>query len=175
MTTVDVYIHRTGTRDYLSLRNGLFGPATTLFHSVLQACEDGTATGSWSGSHADIVLSGAALRPMLAGLDHLDQLWHGTTEAQVIAYRDALVDDAAYEINAIEFLSRRARDRPCPLKGLQVERKQAGALAAKQVQHGAQAFRNPPRALHNQQLVIREHHSRVRLARVQPDLQAVAG
>ncbi len=46
MTTVDVYINRTGTRDYLSLRNGLLGPATTLFHSVLQACQDGTASGS---------------------------------------------------------------------------------------------------------------------------------
>jgi len=56
MTTADVYIHRTGTRNYLSLRNGLFGPATTLFHSVLRACKDGTASGSWSGSHADVVL-----------------------------------------------------------------------------------------------------------------------
>ena len=112
---------------------------------------------------------------MLAGLDHRDELWHGTTEAQVIAYRDALVAGAAYEINAIEFLSRRARDLPCPLEGLQVERKQPRALAPMQVQHRAQAFRNPPGLLEHQQLVVREHHSRVRLAGVQPDLHAVAG
>jgi len=175
MTTVDVYIRRTGTRNSLSLRNGLFGPATTLFHSVLRACQDGTASGSWGGSHAGVVLSGAALRPMLAGLDHLGRLWHGTTEAQVTAYRDALADDAAYEINAIEVLSRRARDRPCPLKGLQVEREQPGTLAPPQMQHRAQLFRNPPGALEHQQLIIREHHSRVRLASMQPDLHAMAG
>ncbi len=175
MTTVDVCICRTGTRDYLSLRNGLFGPATTLFHSVLQACQDGTASGSWSGSHADATLSGTALRPMLAGLDHPGRLWHGTTGAQVTAYRDALADDAACEINAIEVLSRRARDRPCPLEGLQVEREQPGTLAPPQMQHRAQPFRNPPGALEHQQLVIGEHHSRVRLASMQPDLHAVAG
>jgi len=101
-----------------------------LFHLVLQACQDGTAIGSWSGSHADTVLSGAALRPTLADVDHLEWLWHGTTEAQVITYRDDLVDDAAYEINAIGVSSRRARDRPCPLEGLQVEREQTGTLAS---------------------------------------------
>jgi len=49
----------------------------------------------------DVTLTGATLRPMLATLDHLDELWQGSTEADVIAYRDAITDDAPYEINAI--------------------------------------------------------------------------
>jgi len=52
MTTVAVYIQRTGSRETLSQHNGLFGPSTTLFHSVLQACQDGTAHGSCNGIHA---------------------------------------------------------------------------------------------------------------------------
>ena len=102
MTTVDVSIRQRGTRDYLSLRNGLFGPATSLFHAILAACQDGTAEGTWSPSHADVQLPCAILRPMLTELDHLDQLWHGTTETDVIAYPDVITDDARYELHATE-------------------------------------------------------------------------
>lgn len=38
MTTVDVYMHRVGNKsESFSLHNGLFSPATTVFHSVLKA------------------------------------------------------------------------------------------------------------------------------------------
>ena len=102
MTTVDVSIRQRGTRDYLSLRNGLIGPATSLFHAVLAACQGGTAEGSGRPTHADVQLPGAILRPMLTELDHLDQLWHGTIDTDVIDYRDTITDDARYEFHAIE-------------------------------------------------------------------------
>lgn len=38
MTTVDVYIEKANGQELLVLRNGLFGPAATVFHAVLRAC-----------------------------------------------------------------------------------------------------------------------------------------
>jgi hypothetical protein len=103
MTTVDVYIEKSGTSDLLVLRNGLFGPATTVFHAVVQACQDGTATGQWGGSHAEVTLTGKVLRPMLDGLDPLESPWHQPADNDKLdAFRQAIIDDAEYDITAIE-------------------------------------------------------------------------
>jgi hypothetical protein len=103
MTTVDVYIEKTGTRDMLVLRNGLFGPATTVFHAVIRACQDGTATGQWGGSHAEVMLTGKALRPMLDGLPPLESPWHWPADNDKLhVFRESIVDDAEYDVTAIE-------------------------------------------------------------------------
>ena len=103
MTTVDVYIEKTGSRDMLVLRNGLFGPATTVFHAILQACQDGTATGPWSGSHAEVTVTGKTLRPMLDGIGPLEWPWHEQADNDRLdAFRQSTVDDADYDVTAIE-------------------------------------------------------------------------
>jgi hypothetical protein len=103
MTTVDVYIEKSGTSDLLVLRNGLFGPATTVFHAVIRACQDGTAIGRWGGSHAEVTLAGKALRPMLDGLPPLESPWHQATDNDKLrVFREAIIDDAEYDITAIE-------------------------------------------------------------------------
>ena len=63
---IDVHVQRVGTSERFSLHNGLFGPATTAFHAVLDACRDGRATGKWSISHATVQLPGRVLREVLA-------------------------------------------------------------------------------------------------------------
>ena len=104
MTTVNVYIERTGSRNMLVLRNGLFGPATTVFHAVLQACQDGTATGPWGGSHAEVAVTGKTLRPMLDGIGQLEPPYHEQADNDRLeAFRLSIVEDAEYDITAIEF------------------------------------------------------------------------
>jgi hypothetical protein len=103
VTTVDVYIERTGSQHMLVLRNGLFGPATTVFHSVVQACQNGTATGTWGGSHAEVTLTGKNLRPMLEGLGRLKQPFHAEADnKRLAAFYLSIEDDAEYDITAIE-------------------------------------------------------------------------
>jgi hypothetical protein len=104
VTTVDVYMHRAGNRsESSSLHNGLFGPATTVFHSVLRACQSGLADGEWSPSHATVTVTGGVLRWMLADVHDLERPYHQPADdAQFCAFRDGLVDDADYLIKAIE-------------------------------------------------------------------------
>ena len=103
MTTVDVYIEKTGSRDIVVLRNGLFGPATTVFHAVIEACQNGTATGTWGGSHAEVNLTGKNLRPMLEGLGRLKPPFHAEADNErLAAFYLSIDDDAEYDITAIE-------------------------------------------------------------------------
>jgi hypothetical protein len=103
MTTVDVYIEQTGSRDLLVLRNGLTGPATTVFHAVVRACQDGTATGQWGGSHAEVTLPGKILRPILERLGRLEPPYHQPADNdRLTAFKQAITDDAEYDITAIE-------------------------------------------------------------------------
>ena len=65
MTTVDVYIDGGGER--LSLHNGLFGPATTVYHAAYEASRDGKAVGGWNSSGGpDVTMAGRELRTILA-------------------------------------------------------------------------------------------------------------
>jgi hypothetical protein len=103
MTTVDVYIEKSGSRDMLVLRNGLSGPATTVFHAVVTACQNGTATGEWGGSHAEVTLTGKNLRPMLEGLGRLQPPFHAEADSErLAAFYLSIDDDAEYDITAIE-------------------------------------------------------------------------
>jgi hypothetical protein len=104
MTTVDVYMRRAGNRsESFSLHNGLFGPATTVFHSVLKACHSGLVSGEWSLSHADVTVTGKMLRSMLADIRDLERPFHQPADNEKLsAFRDGLVDDADYTVKAIE-------------------------------------------------------------------------
>ena len=103
MTTVDVYIDGKDRRESFHLRNGLFDPATTVLHAVLEACRRGFASGEWSNSHAEVLMRGSVLRPMLAGLEELVRPWHEDEDnARLAAFRDAIADDAVYAVTAIE-------------------------------------------------------------------------
>jgi len=103
MTTVDVYLRKTGTERWeFSLHNGLTGPATGLFGKILKACQNGTATGPWGGSHAEVSMLGKDLRPLLDGITlHGGYRRPGDTE-RLDAFRDALDDNTEYSIDCIE-------------------------------------------------------------------------
>lgn len=103
MTTVDVYIQGRDRTESCSLHNGLFGPATTVLHAVLDACRAGHASGEWSNSHAEAVMRGAVLRPMLVGLDDLKPPYHyDRDKARLAAFRQAIADDGVYAVTAME-------------------------------------------------------------------------
>ena len=103
MTSVDVYITGKNREESTCLHNGLFGPATTVLHAVLDACRDGLASGEWSSSHAEVLLPGSVLRPMLAGLEPLTRPWHQDEDnARLAAFRAAISDDTLYAVTAIE-------------------------------------------------------------------------
>ena len=103
MTTVDVYINGKDRSESFCLHNGLFGPATTVFHAVLDACRQGSASGEWSNSHAEVLMRGSVLRPMLDGLEDLKRPYHFEGDkAQLAAFREAIADDGVYAVTAIE-------------------------------------------------------------------------
>jgi hypothetical protein len=103
VTTVDVYIRRLDSRESFSLHNALFGPATTVFHAVVDACRNGLAEGEWSGSHAKVKLNGSVLRSLLADIDELDPTFHREgDDAKFAAFRAAIEDGAVYAVDAIE-------------------------------------------------------------------------
>jgi len=72
VTTVSVKIERAGSNDRLYLHNGLWGPATTVFHAFYHGCSDGTITGNWSPAHVDATTSGAIVRDALTRIDKFD-------------------------------------------------------------------------------------------------------
>ena len=103
MTTVDVYISGKDRKESICLHNGLFGPATAVFRAVLGACRDGLASGEWSNSHAEVLVRGSVLRPMLTGLEPLARPWHDDEDnARLATFREAITDDALYAVTAIE-------------------------------------------------------------------------
>lgn len=104
MTTVDVDVRRLGGSESISLHNGLFGPATTLFHAAIEACKNGSATGEWGGSHARVTVSGRALRAMMADVERLEPPYHDAGDDQGLAdFRRSIDDHAEYVIDALEF------------------------------------------------------------------------
>lgn len=104
MTTVDVSIREVRGRGSLNLRNGLFGPATTVFDAAREAAEKGLARGTWESWRADVIMSGAVLRTILAGLDRIDDGYHDAADSRkFVAFRDGLRDDAEYEVSALEY------------------------------------------------------------------------
>jgi hypothetical protein len=105
MTTVDVRIERLGSGARLYLHNGMWGLATRVLHAFGRACQDGTIPSSkWNIAEIDEVTTGAVVRQALDCIEDPDwQHSRGSTDQErVAAYRDRLVDDAEYEIHALE-------------------------------------------------------------------------
>ena len=103
MTAVDVYINGKDRTESFFLHNGLFGPATTVFHAVLGACREGSASGEWINSHAEVLMRGPVLHPMLDGLEDLKRPYqYEGDKAQLAAFREAITDHGVYAVTAIE-------------------------------------------------------------------------
>jgi len=103
MTTVDVCISGKDRKESISLHNGLFGPAAAVFRAVLGACRDGLASGEWSNSHAEVLVRGSVLRPILTDLKPLARPWHDDEDnARLAAFREAITDDALYAVTALQ-------------------------------------------------------------------------
>ena len=108
MTTVDVYIQKAaatigGPGYYLSLHNGLFGPATTALRALIRAYEDGTLTGPWHTSYIEATVPGTVIRSVLAAVDPQDLGSRGDHDRErFAAFCTAIEDGADYSVKAIE-------------------------------------------------------------------------
>ena len=105
MTTVDVRIERLDSGDRLYLHNGMQGPATSVLHAFGRACQDGRIPSSkWNVAEINEVTTGAVVRQALDAITDLDwqQSRDSTDQERVTAFRDRLLDDAQYEIHALE-------------------------------------------------------------------------
>ena len=107
MTAVDVRIERVGSGDrlYLHLHNGMWGPATSVLHEFGRACQDGRITGSeWNVAEIKAVTTGAVVRQALDAIADWDwkQSLDSADQDRTAAFRGKLLDDAEYEIYALE-------------------------------------------------------------------------
>ena len=104
MTTVDVRVRRLGSGDQLSLHNGMWGPATSVLHAFGQACQDGRICSSkWNVAEINEVTTGAVVRQALDAITDWDwQQAHDGNQERVAAFRSRLLDNAEYEIYALE-------------------------------------------------------------------------
>jgi hypothetical protein len=105
MTTVSVRIERLDSSDRLTLRNGMWGPATSVLRAFGRACRDGRITSSsWNVAQINAVTTGAIVRQALGTITDWD--WQHARDSndqeRAAAFRDLLVDDAEYEIHALE-------------------------------------------------------------------------
>jgi hypothetical protein len=106
MATVDVYVfmHKVGNDISFVLHSGQVGPAAAVFHALLGALIDGSASGEWSHGHAHMRVNGSVLRSILADIQVFYTIdWQ---EAQVIdtaAFRESITDDAEYVVKAIQY------------------------------------------------------------------------
>lgn len=106
MTTVDFWAHpieRSGDR--ISLGNGLFGPATTAFHRLVDLIRSGRIEGTADDASARARIPGSLLREILTGLGEdggamvVTRQGH-TDEASLQA---AIDDETMYGVEALEF------------------------------------------------------------------------
>ena len=105
MTTVNVRIERLDSGDRLYLQNGMWGPATSVLHSFSRACRDGRIPSSkWNVAEINEVTTGAVVRQALDAIKDWDwqQSRDSTDQERVAAFRDRLLDNAEYEIHALE-------------------------------------------------------------------------
>jgi hypothetical protein len=106
MGTVDVYvfIREIGNDSSLVLHSGQSGPATSVFPTLLEVLMDGSASGEWSGDHANIKVNGRVLRSMLANIRDLDTAdWQEVQGIDFAAFRETITDDAEYVVKAIQY------------------------------------------------------------------------
>jgi hypothetical protein len=105
MTTVDIHIQRLGEQDSLSLHNGLFGPATTVYHAAHDASRSGRAVGGWNDHGGlDVTVTGRELRTMLAQVSQLPPHHQRPDDDERLQrFYESIVDDATYRIRGTEF------------------------------------------------------------------------
>ena len=103
MTTVDVYID--GGGDTLSLHNGLFGPATTVYHAAYEASRAGKAVGGWNSSGGlEVTMAGRELRTILARIKDLPRHHQRPEDDEMVQrFCASIQDDATYAVRGIEF------------------------------------------------------------------------
>lgn len=105
MTTVDVRIKRLGSDDQLFLHNGMWGPATSVLHAFGRACQDRRISSTkWNVAEINEVTTGAVVRQALDAITDGDwqQLRGGADQERLAAFRSRLLDNAEYEIHALE-------------------------------------------------------------------------
>lgn len=103
MTTVSVKIERVGSNDRLYLHNGMWGPATTVFHAFYDGCSNGTITGRWNAVHVDATTTGAIVRAALNRIERFEPPYRQDgDEERLAAFLNRLQDDADYEVHALE-------------------------------------------------------------------------
>ncbi len=103
MTTVDVYI--TGGGNSLSLHNGMFGPATTVYHAAYDASRNGTAVGGWNSyGKLDVTITGRELRKVLSQIEQLTPHHQGPEyDESLHRFRESIMDDGTYQIRGMEY------------------------------------------------------------------------
>ena len=103
MTTVDVRIQRIDGPESLHLHNGLFGPATTALHALIDAYRAGAIVGKWHSTYIETTVSGTIVSSVLASVDENDREFRQETDrSQFIAFRDFVDENVRYAIHAIE-------------------------------------------------------------------------
>ena len=106
MTTVDFWANRLDrTAPVIALENGLFGAATTAFHRLADAINEGRVEGKADWGSASATLSGAELREILRGLGGTNaavstvmRKGHHDEETLMVA----IDDHGVYGVSAVE-------------------------------------------------------------------------
>ncbi|WP_346535579.1 hypothetical protein [Micromonospora sp. DPT] len=99
MTTVDVYVTHGGESQF-SLHNGLFGPATTVFHRLADLIRRGEIRGTCDGASAAGEVPGTVLRQLLVGVGEEARSYQPVDEQSLLA---TIIDEYVYNVEAIEF------------------------------------------------------------------------
>ncbi|NJC69242.1 hypothetical protein HC031_05845 [Planosporangium thailandense] len=99
MTTVDVYVSRADESQF-SLHSGLFGPATTVFHRLVDLIHRGEVKGTYDVACASGEVPGAMLRQLLEGVGADAGSGEPVDEKTLTAM---ILDDYVYNVEAIEF------------------------------------------------------------------------
>lgn len=101
MTTLDVSIG--GGGQSIDLSSGLFGSAAAVFFRAKEAAGRGEARGKADAGGCDLVMSGAALREVMSGLEDGAGLKGSATREEYELFVSRIQDDVEYRVGALEF------------------------------------------------------------------------
>src|SRR6516164_4347580 len=99
-----MFVRKVGNDEYFTLRSSQNGQAGAVFHAILSALTDRSASGEWDQSYARIRISGRALSSMLADIRGLDLIsWQQGNEVSSPALDEMIMDDdTEYLVKAIQ-------------------------------------------------------------------------